>query len=187
MLRSVFSGVVVLVGLFSFAAKGSDEPKGGGLSKGEVASVVRAHGPNLKICYERVLAKNPTLSGAVELAWDIEPSGSVSRARVFRTTLNNEEVEACMVAEVGRWTFPKSSGRTVVRAYPFLFKGGGSPTVPPKSAAEAPSNRALQRLCAAAEREIIGRRSSSCAVVGETGPVYATFIKPAFETPTLPF
>jgi outer membrane biosynthesis protein TonB len=132
-----------LTAVASAAAGGSDQGKDGGLSKAEVYGVVKAHMVNVKVCYERALAKNATLKGAVVVAWNIEPDGHVSGARLASSTMNSSDVEKCIVGEVARWTFPKSSGTTHVKVFPFLFKDQ-PPTKPPADAgAPSLSNPAL--------------------------------------------
>ena len=54
--------------------------------------MVKAHFMNVRACYERARAKNPTLNGTVVLAWSVEPDGRVSRARVAESTMNSMEV-----------------------------------------------------------------------------------------------
>jgi hypothetical protein len=104
------------------AAGNVDE--GGGLTKEQVARVVRAHSNAIKFCYEKELQRKPTLAGKVEVYWVIVPDGTVEKSRVAVSTMDDGAVEGCMVRQIKQWIFPKSDGRTVVQSYPFLFKGG---------------------------------------------------------------
>jgi hypothetical protein len=97
---------------------------GGGLSKEQVARVVRAHQNAIKFCYEKELQRKPTLGGKIEAYWVILPDGSVEKSKIAVTTMEDTAVEGCIVRQVKQWVFPKSDGRTVVQSYPFLFKGG---------------------------------------------------------------
>jgi hypothetical protein len=104
------------------AAGNVDE--GGGLTKEQVARVVRAHQNAIKFCYEKELQRKPTLGGKIEVYWVIVPDGSVEKSKISVTTMDDGAVEGCIARQVKQWIFPKSDGRTVVQSYPFLFKGG---------------------------------------------------------------
>ncbi len=104
------------------AAGNVDE--GGGLTKEQVARVVRAHQNAIKFCYEKELQRKPTLGGKIEVYWVIIPDGSVEKSKIAVTTMEDGAVEGCIARQVKQWVFPKSDGRTVVQSYPFLFKGG---------------------------------------------------------------
>jgi hypothetical protein len=95
----------------------------GGLSKEQINRVVRAHAAAVKYCYEKELQRHPKLVGRIDLAWVIRPNGTVDRARVGKSTMDEHEVEGCMVRQVRNWQFPKSDAETIVGSYPFLFKG----------------------------------------------------------------
>ncbi len=97
---------------------------GGGLTKEQVARVVRAHSNAVKFCYEKELQRKPTLAGKIEVYWVIVPDGSVEKSKIGSTTMDDGAVEGCVARQVKQWMFPKSDGRTVVQSYPFLFKGG---------------------------------------------------------------
>ena len=104
------------------AAGSVDE--GGGLTKEQVARVVRAHQNAIKFCYEKELQRKPTLGGKIEVYWVIIPDGSVEKSRIAVTTMEDGAVEGCIARQIKQWVFPRSDGRTVVQSYPFLFKGG---------------------------------------------------------------
>jgi hypothetical protein len=117
-----FAHFILLTAIVSASADGSDQGKAVGLSKAEVSGVVRAHMASVKWCFERALTKNATLNGTVVMNWSVEPDGRVSEAIVASSTLNDSDVERCIVRQVAHWTFPKSSRRTPVAAFPFAFK-----------------------------------------------------------------
>ena len=72
---------------------------------------------NVRACYERARAKNPTLNGTQVLAWSVEPDGRVSGARVAESTMNSMEVESCLVDDICALDVPevvrKDPGREV--------------------------------------------------------------------------
>jgi hypothetical protein len=96
----------------------------GSLSKEQINKVVRAHLAGVKYCYEKELQHKQTLSGGVDIFWVIQPDGSVSKANVKSTTLNDSATEGCILRQVKQWQFPKAPGQTIVGRYPFIFKGG---------------------------------------------------------------
>ena len=57
----------------------------------------------------------------IEIAWRVNLQGSVSSARVARSTMNNSRVEGCIVRQVRRWRFPRPDGGEVSVQYPFIF------------------------------------------------------------------
>jgi hypothetical protein len=96
----------------------------GSLSKEQIEKVVRAHAGGIKYCYEKELQRKPTLAGAIDMFWVILPDGTVQKANVKNSTLDDVAVEGCIARQVKQWHFPKAPGQTVVAKYPFLFKGG---------------------------------------------------------------
>jgi len=98
--------------------------EGGGLTKEQVAKVVRAHQNAIKFCYEKELQRKPTLAGKIEVYWVIVPDGTVEKSKIAATSVEDSAVEGCVARQVKQWVFPKSDGRTVVQSFPFLFKGG---------------------------------------------------------------
>lgn len=74
----------------------------------------------IKACYERELAKRPTLEGKVTLSLVIGPTGDVTSA-----TANGMDpaVGSWIARVIQRAKFPAPNGRGVVTInYPFVFK-----------------------------------------------------------------
>lgn len=94
----------------------------GALDKEIVRKVVRQHRREIKYCYEKELAKDPTLKGEVTVQFTISASGEVIAALVTKSTLGNQAVETCMQGKIQRWTFPEPKGSSIVKVnYPFNF------------------------------------------------------------------
>jgi hypothetical protein len=97
----------------------------GGLSKDQVMRVVRSHQAAIKYCFDKEFQRNPHLNGRIDLAWVIHSNGSVDRAKVARSAMNNDAVEGCMLRTLKGWQFPKADADTIVQSFPFFFKGTG--------------------------------------------------------------
>jgi hypothetical protein len=90
----------------------------GNLGKEDVDRPVRAARDALVACYQRELVRDPDLGGRVVIDFVIE-DGVVVSAHVSKTTLHDDVVEACLVAEFSAMRFPEG-GRAKV-SYPLIF------------------------------------------------------------------
>jgi hypothetical protein len=96
----------------------------GSLSKEQVYKVVKAHEAGVKYCYEKELQHKASLAGNIDVFWVIQPDGTVSKANIKSSAMNDAAVEGCIVRQVKQWQFPKAPGQTIVGRFPFVFKGG---------------------------------------------------------------
>lgn len=96
----------------------------GYLSAEQIMRVVRRNQAAVRYCYENELQRQPNLRGRIEIQWRIARNGSVSSARVGRSTMRNARVEGCIVRQVRRWRFDQPDGGEVRVNFPFLFGGG---------------------------------------------------------------
>jgi hypothetical protein len=97
----------------------------GHLDRGEIQKVVNAHLYQVQGCYERQLAKDPSLSGKVSYDWDVGLTGGVSNVRVGRSSIHSVEVTTCIQSAIQGWHFPTPQGGTVTVTYPFAFSALG--------------------------------------------------------------
>jgi len=97
----------------------------GTLDRGEIQKVVNAHLYQIQGCYERQLAKDPSLSGKVFLDWVIGTSGGVSSVRIGRSTIRSVETVTCIQSAIQGWRFPQPQGGSVTVTYPFAFSSFG--------------------------------------------------------------
>jgi TonB family protein len=100
-----------------------------GLDKNIIRRYVRRKLARIRTCYERELAKKPTLAGVVTVRFAIDPSGRVSGVK---TSGFHSKVDACVAAAIRSIRFPKPvGGKRVQVSYPFVFsastasRGGG--------------------------------------------------------------
>ncbi len=109
----------------ALAAPALAAPRGAGPSSTDarIGKVMRAHGSQIRQCYEQQLTQNPKLQGRVQLTFVAEPDGTVSGARVddAATTLRSEELHKCLLATVATWRLPKHRGEGVVVSVPLVF------------------------------------------------------------------
>ena len=91
-----------------------------------VMRVLRKATSRAKYCYEKALQSNPSLEGKVTTRFVIGPGGDVQSADVAESTMDNPEVERCLVRMVQALSFPPCSGGGVAEVtYPWIFKSGG--------------------------------------------------------------
>lgn len=92
-------------------------------TRDRVRAIVRSHIGEVKVCYERGLARDPNLQGQIKVEFVIEADGRVSQAKIVESTLNDPDVENCLSEVTGTWLFEGlgNEGRLII-TYPFNFK-----------------------------------------------------------------
>lgn len=99
----------------------------GSLDKRVIQRVVRQHSGELAACYQREVAKIKGLNGRIEVSWIIAVNGSVAKVFITSTTLNNKNVENCVLRSIKFWRFPSPKGGGMVQVnYPFVFELGSN-------------------------------------------------------------
>ncbi len=94
----------------------------GTLDRITVQKIVRQHIGELRACYEREAIKIKGLAGRVVVVWIIGHNGSVTKALVKESSMNNKTVENCVVKSVEHWRFPALKGGGMAQIeYPFDF------------------------------------------------------------------
>jgi hypothetical protein len=95
----------------------------GSIDSGAILAAIEAHRDEFRYCYEREInAYNPKLSGTVIVSVALGSSGRVTGAGVHSTTLNNSNVEKCVLGVMKRIEFPMPrGGGTVQFRHPFKF------------------------------------------------------------------
>jgi TonB family protein len=107
------------------AIRGGGRPiqMGDGLSKDEIARVIRSALPRFKFCYEKELQADPNLAGKAAVYFTIAPNGAVADASLKETSLGNNKVESCLTQVMRSLKFPApKGGGVVVVTYPFIFE-----------------------------------------------------------------
>jgi hypothetical protein len=91
----------------------------GCLDKKLIRDVIHQHLGQLRACYERSLARAPSLDGRLVFVFRIEPSGEVSSSKVKEGL--SAELDECIVSRVRTWRFPASHGGGATVSYPLVF------------------------------------------------------------------
>ncbi len=95
----------------------------GGLDRDQIAAVINRNRGQIVYCYEQGLQGSPELSGRVAIDFVIAPNGRISTAKVAQTSLRSKSVEACMIAKMKNWQFPRPVGKVNVDVlYPFELR-----------------------------------------------------------------
>ncbi|GAB4299261.1 MAG: hypothetical protein Kow0090_14720 [Myxococcota bacterium] len=98
----------------------------GSLDRELIRRVIHAHRNEIKYCYTRQLAINETLQGKIRVTFTIGGDGRVLNSSVKETTMNNFQVENCLVQKIKTWKFPEpKGGGIVIVTYPFIFTPSG--------------------------------------------------------------
>jgi len=112
------------------AARGARDPGCEAPCQGSAPDpLVRALGSKAsqaRACYERALANNSALSGKLEIAVRISPSGSVCSATPSSDTLKDPEVLGCVLGRFKSGILPKPTGGCVDASVPINFKPAGA-------------------------------------------------------------
>jgi Ca-activated chloride channel family protein len=93
----------------------------GDLDRESIQRVIRRHHRGLRLCYERQLESDPSLSGRLVVFATIAENGEVISTEIRENALN-EDVAACVIAEFERMIFEGQSGGQVTFSYPFVFR-----------------------------------------------------------------
>ncbi|MEO5666715.1 MAG: AgmX/PglI C-terminal domain-containing protein [Bdellovibrionota bacterium] len=99
----------------------------GSLSKEEIERVVRAHASEIRYCYDREIARNPSLSGKVTMKWTIVGAGRVESVSTKDNSTGSKSLSDCIGGYLKDWKFPTpAEGSSSDVEYPWIFKPKGS-------------------------------------------------------------
>ena len=93
----------------------------GGMSREAVKRVIEQHLDEVTYCYESALVSNPSIKGRIIYEWKIRMSGAVGEVRIKSSSVNSNDLHACIKSAIKTWQFPKPVGNEVVVSYPFVF------------------------------------------------------------------
>ena len=87
-----------------------------------VKTVIKSYMGRIKICYADGLVKNPDLKGEIKVQFTVGVNGRVTASKIASSTMNDPDVENCILRRFQRMTFPKPEGGEVTIKYPMIFK-----------------------------------------------------------------
>ena len=93
----------------------------GGLSREQVRRTIRQHINEVRFCYEQGLMSRPDLEGRVSVRFMVNADGVVGMSSVADSSGPTAQVGSCVSQAMRRWSFPSSSGPTLV-TYPFVLQ-----------------------------------------------------------------
>ncbi len=100
----------------------------GSIDKELIRRVIQEHASQIRYCYEQELTRDPKLEGKVSIRWVINADGHVQGAQVDggATTMQNAQVQRCMMDRIASWEFPKPKGGGIaVITYPWILRASG--------------------------------------------------------------
>src|SRR5690606_34020412 len=109
----------------------------GRLPQEVVQRIARQNFGRFRLCYERGLARNPNLTGKVEVDFTIDASGAVrASSATARSTLPDFEVRSCVSEAFYTSTFPPQESGSATVMYS-IFLGAEEPSSAVPSAAQS--------------------------------------------------
>jgi TonB family protein len=102
----------------------------GSLPPEVIRRIMRMQTGRFRMCYQRGLQLDPTLSGRIVVRFTIGPSGSVTSAASAGSTVQNAQVVACVVDAFKRMSFPQPEGGGVTVVSPLAFSPDGASSSP---------------------------------------------------------
>ncbi|MGH1468706.1 MAG: AgmX/PglI C-terminal domain-containing protein [Bdellovibrionales bacterium] len=110
-------GSTTIVGVDGVGAEFSSS-----IDKEAIRRLIRKNRNALKGCYDRALTRNKNVSGKVVLNWKITNGGKMKSPRVKSSTLNNAQVEQCIINRLMVLTFPDPGPNEIAEvSFPFVF------------------------------------------------------------------
>ncbi len=98
----------------------------GGLSREQIARVVRLHLNEVNYCYSREIQRDPKLFGKIALRWNIDSSGAVTAVSSNENSTGSKALEQCVSEKVKFWKFPSNPVQNTTVDWPFIFKPQGT-------------------------------------------------------------
>ena len=95
----------------------------GSLNERVIAKIASQHSIQLEACYIKELSKTKDLEGKVTITWIVRKDGHIFSVKLKESTLNNKNMESCLIKTVKTWGYPpsKDGGITSVE-FPIEFK-----------------------------------------------------------------
>ncbi len=69
----------------------------------QVQAVINGHRPAIIDCYKQLLKRDPEVKGKIEIRFAVDPDGRVIRAEIVQSTIDDIEMQQCILNRVRRW------------------------------------------------------------------------------------
>jgi hypothetical protein len=98
----------------------------GGLDRHVIQATIAKYLSQVRACYEDRLRINPGLEGALNMDFEIGPSGKLNFSKVKSSSVGDPAVGSCVATKMMGWEFPKPRGGVNVKVnYPFALRPVG--------------------------------------------------------------
>ncbi len=115
-------GVTTVTYPFTFRARAETTPPSEvGLGREAIRRAFAEARSELQRCYERGLLEVPELEGRVTVRLTIDEDGAVSELDLSDSTLESDDVIACLEARLSTLAFPAHRDGAVTVTYPLIF------------------------------------------------------------------
>ncbi|MFH1467735.1 MAG: AgmX/PglI C-terminal domain-containing protein [Pseudomonadota bacterium] len=102
-------------------SSGTVDVTGGDPAK--IKGTIAKYTGQVKACYELQLKSNPTLSGRIEMLWNIN-NGRVTKVEVLDNSTDDDALAQCIAQKVRSWRFPTDLEPDAEVMYPFILSPG---------------------------------------------------------------
>lgn len=86
------------------------EPPKGKLSEDEIVKTITGKMEEVKVCLAAAVKEKADVAGVADLGIVVSPAGAVTEVTVLKSTTAAPKLDACIVARVKTWQFPKPQG-----------------------------------------------------------------------------
>lgn len=104
---------------YPFAFSAPKAPPKGVMAEADIVDTVKVKTPEVQECLHAALQEKADTSGVLELGIVVSVEGAVTEVNVLSTGTKAPKLDACIVAKVQKWKFPKPQGGEAAFRYPF--------------------------------------------------------------------
>jgi hypothetical protein len=97
------------------------------LTSEQIIKTLQTHRPKIQKCYETESRKKPGIAGKVDVSFVIQTNGALTGAALKSSTLNDDAVHKCILAELATITFDPTPQSPVALGYGWNFETSNTP------------------------------------------------------------
>jgi len=86
-----------------------------------IRRIIRAHFNRIRLCYDKALKSDPTLTGDLKVKFTIDPKGATKDATIADGTITDATMRSCVTGVFSSISFPEPEGGVVLVTYPIEF------------------------------------------------------------------